>query len=77
MYKEEEVESVIFDLTGEPLFRGGAYYGSVRTVVAVHTQFNVHFLGVVKQYSANYPKEGIVSALEGKPAGTKMYLQQQ
>ena len=72
--EEEDVESVIFDLTEEPLFRGDAYYGSVRTAIAVHTQFNVHFLGVVKQYTSNYPKEDMMRALEGKPAGTKIVL---
>ena len=71
---KEEADSVIYDFTDEPLFRGDAYFGSVRTAVAVNKQFNVHFLGVVKQYSANYPKEDIVSALEGKPAGTKIVL---
>ena len=45
--KEEDLESVIFDLTKVPLFHGNAYYGSVRTAIAAHTEFNVHSLGVV------------------------------
>ena len=74
MYEEEETNLVIFDFTEEPLFRGNAYFGSVRTEIAVNSEFNLHFLGVIKQYDANYPKEDIVRTLEGKPAGTKIVL---
>ena len=71
---EEESDSVIFDLSEEPLFRGDAYFGSVRTAIAVKNEFNVHFIGVVKQYDANYPKQAILDILRGKPAGTKIVL---
>ena len=69
--EEEDLGSVIFDLSKVPLFHGDAYYGSVCTRITVHTKFNVHFLGVAKRFCANYPTEDIVSALEGKPVGTK------
>ena len=72
--EEEDLGSVIFDLSKVPLFHGDAYYGSVCTAIAVHVKCNVHFLGVVKQFCANYPKEDIVSALEGKATCTKIVL---
>ena len=46
----------------------------ITSVVYVNSEFNVHFLGAIKQYDANYPKEDIVRTLESKPAGTKIVL---
>ena len=72
--KEEDLESVIFDLTKLCIFQGDMYYSSVHTAIAVHTEFNVHFLGVVKQFCPNYLNGDIVSALECKPAGATIVL---
>ena len=46
----------------------------MRTKEAVKNEFNVQFIGAVKQYDANYPKQAILDILRGKPAGTKIVL---